>query len=167
MPKSPTTNARRRRFGPSCERPDAMSAGELWRRLQYLTHRSRFDRELREEMAAHQAMKLEDEPSFGNERRLREDSHDVWGWSWFDRLLQDLTFAQSPLRRSPVFPPPAIAVLAFGLGVSLAGIQILDAAAFKPLPVKEPDTLVRFTRRGLRGSSTSFSDAALAYYAEH
>ncbi|HEX2457394.1 MAG TPA: ABC transporter permease, partial [Vicinamibacterales bacterium] len=144
-----------------------MSAGELWRRLQYLTHRSRFDRELREEMAAHQAMKLEDEPSFGNERRLREDSHDVWGWSWLDRLLQDLTFAQRLLRRSPVFTITAIAVLAIGLGVSLAGIQILDAAAFKPLPVKEPDTLVRFTRRGLRGSSTSFSYAALTYYAEH
>ena len=33
--------------------------GELWRRVWYLLNRSRFERELREEMEAHRAMKGE------------------------------------------------------------------------------------------------------------
>ena len=40
--------------------------GELWRRIWYLLNRTRFERELAEEMDAHRAMKGDDEPRFGN-----------------------------------------------------------------------------------------------------
>jgi len=64
--------------------------GELWRRIWYFLNRSRFERELRDEMAAHRAMMPASGARFGNELRLREESSDVWGWAWFDRLRQDV-----------------------------------------------------------------------------
>ena len=64
--------------------------GEIWRRIWYLLNRSRLDRELREEMAAHVAMKGDTGPAFGNELRLRERATDEWGWGWLDRLDSSL-----------------------------------------------------------------------------
>jgi hypothetical protein len=86
--------------------------GELWRRIWYLLNRSRFERELRDEMDAHRAMKREAEPRFGNARRLLEDAGDEWGWAWLDRLAQDLRFACRLLMRSPGFTLTAVGVLA-------------------------------------------------------
>ena len=54
-----------------------MSPGELWRRFHSLLNRSRLEQELHEEMAAHRAMRQAGDPPFGNERRIREESHDV------------------------------------------------------------------------------------------
>ena len=64
--------------------------GELWRRLWYFLNRSRLERELRDEMAAHRAMKGDTGPRFGNELRLREESADAWGWTWLERCQQDM-----------------------------------------------------------------------------
>ena len=80
--------------------------GELWRRVWYLLNRSRFERELRDEMEAHRAMKAMNGwtgPRFGNSLRLREEAGDEWGWGWLDRLSQDLRFACRLLWRSPAF----------------------------------------------------------------
>jgi hypothetical protein len=77
--------------------------GELWRRLWYLLNRSRFERELREDMDAHRALKGASGPPFGNDLRLRDEALDAWGWRWLERLTQDLRFASRLLWRSPVF----------------------------------------------------------------
>jgi hypothetical protein len=58
---------------------------EVWRRLWYLLNRSRFERELQEEIAAHREMKGTAGPPFGNVRRIREDAADQWGWGWPSR----------------------------------------------------------------------------------
>lgn len=76
---------------------------ELWRRIWYLLNRSRFERELAEEMEAHRAMTGINGPRFGNVLRLREEAQDQWGWAWFDALTQDVRFAGRLLRRSPAF----------------------------------------------------------------
>ena len=141
--------------------------GELWRRIWYFLNRSRLERELREEMAAHRAMaRLRDEPGprFGNELRLREEAADEWGWAWLDRLRQDVRFACRLLVRAPLFTLTAVAVLSLGVGVNLAAFQVLDAVAFSALPVPAPDTLVKLTRRHPGGSSTSFSYPAFDFY---
>jgi predicted permease len=144
-----------------------MSPGELWRRIHYLLNRSRLERELEEEMAAHRAMKGSGEPRFGNARRLREDAHDAWGWAWWDQLVQDLTFGSRMLRKSPAFTLTAIAILAIGVGMNIAAFQILNSIALTPLPVSDPDSLVRFNRRSPQGKSTSFAYPALDFYATH
>ncbi len=141
--------------------------GELWRRIWYLLNRSRFERELAEEMEAHRAMKGREEPRFGNMLRLREEAQDQWGWSWLDALTQDLRFAGRLLRRSPAFTLTAVCVLALGVGVNLAAFQLIDLAALSSLPVRSPETLVKLHRRDLRGMGTSFSYPAFDFYRRH
>jgi hypothetical protein len=141
--------------------------GELWRRLWYFLNRSRFERELHEEMEAHRAQKAlagGAGPRFGNSLRLREEAADEWGWAWFDRLSQDLRFAARLLRRAPAFTVTAIAVLALGVGLNLAAFQVIDAVALSSLPVRSPETLVKLNRRSPRGTSTSFSYPAFDFY---
>jgi predicted permease len=144
-----------------------MSIGEFWRRIHYLLHRSRFERELADEMAAHRAMKVPEEIPFGNVLRLREESRDAWGWSWLDRLAQDLTFGARILRRSPAFALAAITVLTLGVGTNLAAFQVLNAIAWHPLPVRDPGSLVRFDRRSRGGASSAFSYPAFDFYSRH
>jgi predicted permease len=138
--------------------------GELWRRVWYLLNRSRFDRELHDEMNAHREMKGASGPRFGNTLRLREDARDAWGWTWLDRLAQDLRFAARLLWRAPSFTITAIGVLALGVGLNLAAFQVADAVALSPLPVRSPDTLVKIHRRSPRGTSTTLSYPAFDFY---
>lgn len=144
-----------------------MSPGELWRRIHYLLNRSRMARELDEEMAAHRAMKGAGEPRFGNTVRLQEDARDAWGWAWWDQIVQDVTFGSRMLRRSPAFTLTAIAILTLGVGLNIAAFQILNSIALTPLPVTDPDSLVKFTRRSAHGKSTSFAYRDVDFYATH
>jgi hypothetical protein len=115
--------------------------GELGRRLWYFLNRSRFERELHEEMEAHRVLKgLSGAagPRFGNSLRLREESADEWGWARFDRLAQDLRFAVRLLRRAPAFTLTAIGVLALGVGLNLAAFQVVDAVTLSWLPIRSP-----------------------------
>jgi len=89
-----------------------MSPGEIWRRIHFLLNRSRLERDLEDEMAAHQAMKQGSEPPFGSPLKLREDSREVWGWTWFERLGQDLRYAFRQMRRSPAFSTAVVLSLA-------------------------------------------------------
>jgi len=143
--------------------------GELWRRIWYFLNRSRFERELRDEMEAHRAMARtlgDHEPRFGNELRLREEAADEWGWAWLDRLTQDVRFGARLLRRAPAFSLTAIAVLALGIGINLAAFEVFEAVALSWLPVREPLTLVKLKRSNPHGNSTSFSYPAFAFYRE-
>ncbi len=137
---------------------------EIGRRLWYLANRSRLDRELREEMAAHRAMKGAGGPRFGNELRLREEAADAWGWTWLDRLAQDVRFGARLLRRSPAFTLTAVLVLSLGIGVNLAAFQVFDAVALSWLPVRAPERLVNLSSRTATSHSTSFSYPEFAFY---
>ena len=144
--------------------------GELWRRLWYLLNRSRFERDLREEMDAHRAqltMTGDAGPRFGNTLRLQEEARDEWGWAWLDRLLQDLRFAVRLLVRTPIFTVTAVVVLALGVGLNLAAFQVVDTVALSWLPIRSPETLVRLNRSSPRGTSTSFSYPAFDFYRTH
>ena len=75
--------------------------GEFFRRVGYLLNRRRLDRELEKDMEFHREMAArEGRRNFGNVLRLREESREAWGWTWIDRLLQDLRYGARMLRRS-------------------------------------------------------------------
>ncbi len=142
--------------------------GQLWRRIRYLLARRRHDRELAEEMAAHREMLERDgHARFGHPLLLREDAREAWGWMWLDRLQQDLAYGARILRRSPGFALSAVAILALGIGVNLAAFHLLNFMVFKPLPVRDPDSIVSFTRASPRFSASSVPYPAVEFYRRH
>lgn len=122
--------------------------GQLLRRILYLARRRRMDRELAADLEAHREMAaLAGNHNLGNALHYREEAREAWGWTWIDRLGQDLRYACRMLRRSPGFTVAAVLMLAVGLGVTVAAFSFFDLIVLRPLNVREPDTLLRFHRR--------------------
>jgi predicted permease len=137
---------------------------KLLRRVYFLLHRGRMERELAEEMEGHREMLTADRrPHFGNATRLREDSREVWSWSWLDQLGQDLCYGARVLGRAPGFTLGAIAVLALGVGVNLAEFQIFDAFLHR-LNFRDADSVLQIARNSREGSRLGFPHAAVEFY---
>src|SRR5690349_10179141 len=121
---------------------------EFLRRLRYLLNRRRFDRELEGDMQFHREMAARaGRANFGNMLQLREDAREAWGWTWIDRLWQDLRYGVRVMARSPRFTLTAVLVLAIGIGVNVTAFSLFNMVALKPLPVPHPQSLVRLERR--------------------
>lgn len=131
--------------------------GEFFRRIRYLINRRRFDAELESDMEFHREMAARaGHNNFGNTLRMREQAREAWGWTWLDRLVQDLSYAVRMLLRSPGFTLLAVLVLAIGIGVNVAAFTVFDVVALEPLPVRDPGSLVRLERR----SPNAYTDGA-------
>ncbi|MCU1234682.1 MAG: hypothetical protein JWP63_2649 [Candidatus Solibacter sp.] len=137
---------------------------ELFRRLWYLLNRRRLEREMADEMQFHrEQLPLARRADFGSSLRLIEDSRDIWGWTWLDRLTQDLTYGARVLRRSPAFTLTALLVLGLGIGVPLTAFrQVLYDLQANTAP--DPATLVQLTRRAPGLHITVLSYPALEFY---
>lgn len=121
--------------------------GEFFRRLRYLLQRGRFDRELQNEMEFHREMAAQQgRRNFGNDLRLREESREAWGWTWIDRLMQDLRYAVRVLWQSPGFTITALLVLSLGIGACVTGFTLLNVVVLKLLPLRDPASIVRLER---------------------
>src|SRR5438876_794641 len=112
---------------------------ELFRRINYLLHKRRFDRELASDMEFHSEMAARDGRPIGNKLLLREQSRDAWGWTWIDRLAQDLRYAIRLVRKSPGFTLAAVLTLAIGIGVNVAAFGFFNLVYLRPMPVRDPD----------------------------
>ncbi len=124
--------------------------GTFLRRLHYLLNRRRLDRELAGDLEFHREMSArQGNMPVGNALRLREEARDEWGWTWIDRFGQDLRYAARVLRRAPAFTLGAILMLAIGIGVNVAVFGFFNLMVLRPINVREPDSLLRFHRRGI------------------
>ena len=142
--------------------------GELMRRIRYLLNRRRFDAELENDMEFHREMAARaGRRNFGNTLRLREQAREAWGWTWLDRLGQDLRYAMRMLARSPGFTAMAVVVLGIGIGVNVSAFSLFDMVALRPLPVRDPDSLVRLERRSPQDYTSEMPYPSFVFYRDH
>ena len=78
-----------------------------------------------------------------------------------ERLGQDLRYGARMLRRSPSFAVIAIVAVGIAIGINAGFFTLIDAFFWRPLPVANPERLVRFmtvNAEGLGNSRFSYSD---------
>src|SRR5260370_36842749 len=88
-----------------------------------------------------------------------------------EQTLQDLRRGCRGLARSPGFTLLATITLALGIGVNATLFSVYNGIALKPLPVADPDRVLRFKRlhngRGWSMSQFAFSYPEYIYYRDH
>jgi predicted permease len=155
---------------------------KLLRQLRALFRKEKLDAEMAEEIRAHLELQAAEnerrglsaaearyaaQRSFGGVEQIKERARDERGWMWIDHFWQDLRYAVRALRKTPSFTITAILTLALGIGVNAALFSVFDMVALRPLPVKEPDNLVRLVGRDARGNRNRwFSHAEYLAYRE-
>jgi predicted permease len=139
--------------------------GGFFRRIYFLFNRRRLERELQNDIDFHREMlSAESRKDFGNPTLMRERSREAWGFEWLDRMAQDLRFGARLLKKSPGIAFTAITVLALGIGVNVTAFNLVDVMFFKPLHVRDPHTLVRFSGKSPTSSSNVISYPATVFY---
>jgi predicted permease len=82
--------------------------------------------------------------AFGNEALIQDQTHEAWGWSPVEHLLQDLRYGLRQMRRAPAFTATILLILALGIGAVTAVFSLINAALIRMLPVQNPERLVQF-----------------------
>src|SRR5262245_8383042 len=141
---------------------------KLLRRVRYWIGFRRANSELAEEMEFHRALKqeklereglspeeaaLSSRRELGNTLRAREESRDVWGWTWIDDAIRDAGYAWRTIRKMPVLAAVVVASLGIGIGVNTAVFSWIQAVVLQPLPgVGSPSAFYLVEARAETGS---------------
>jgi predicted permease len=96
---------------------------------------------------------------FGNATLQREDRRALQTLLSVEASIQDIRFAFRLLARNPAFAAIAIATLALGIGANTAAFTFFNAFVLRPLPVRDPEALVRLNGEDRNGPSRNFSIA--------
>src|SRR6476660_9221808 len=127
-------------------------------RLKGLFHKD--DRDFADELESHLQMHIDDNIRAGmspqEARRVavmrlggvdqaKEAYRDRATIPLLESLVQDLRFTLRQLRKNPAFTVTATAMIALGISASVAIFAFVDAALIKPLPYRDPSSLILAT----------------------
>src|SRR5438128_3597069 len=122
---------------------------ETLRRLWFLLHRARLERDLDEEMRHHLALTAQERGGpgavrrqFGNVTSLKEQSRALWTWTFWEQLTQDIRYGLRTMAANPLFTAVSALSLALGIGANTAIYSFMDAILLRSLPVQHPEQLV-------------------------
>ena len=115
---------------------------KLLRRLRYWINRRKAESELAEEMELHRELKQEElersglsergamaaaRRALGNTLKARQDSRDVWGWTWIDDTIRDVRYGCRTIVKMPIVTAVVVASLGVGIGVNSAVFSWIQA----------------------------------------
>ncbi|MFN7934406.1 MAG: ABC transporter permease [Bryobacteraceae bacterium] len=133
--------------------------------MQYWLHRSRYERELREEMEEHRRMR--GDQSIPRTAIHMEDARAVWIPQALGSFLQDLRYGARQLIQNRLFTCVCLSGLALGIGLNSAVFSVIEAVYWRPFPVKEGDRVIRIHRLDANDRTGSlFSEEELRHYQE-
>ncbi len=78
----------------------------------------------------------------GNLTLAAEDVRATWGWTWIESICVDVRYSFRALGRQPAFAAVAVLSLALAIGANSAIFSFADAVLLRPLPVKNPASVL-------------------------
>jgi predicted permease len=125
--------------------------------------RRRREQELEREIQAHLDLEAQEQGSysaalrgFGNVALIQQATRETWGWTWLERLTQDIRYGARLLRKNPAFSAVAVLSLALGIGANTAIFSLIDALLLKLLPVRDPQSLLFLAKEAEGGIDPVF-----------
>lgn len=99
----------------------------------------------------------------GNAGLIREATRRIWGWTWLERLVQDLRFALRTLRKDIGFSTVAVLTLALAVGANTAIFSVFNGVLLQPLAYRDPGQLYGiWTAQHYQDGTENFSGPDLA-----
>src|SRR5271155_4772648 len=146
----------------------------LHRVRSFFQKRSR-DTELNAELAAHLELAVEENMargmsadearrraliSFGGVAQAKEQHREARGLPWLDVLLQDLRFTFRTLARDRGFTVIAVIILGLGIGANITVFSVVNTLLLRPLPLHNPQELVRILTKDATGGESGMTYSA-------
>ena len=116
------------------KRSDKLDA-EIRQHLEFETQ-SGIEAGLSPEEAHYAAMR-----KFGNVSLAEEESREVWGSLWIERLWQDIRYALRGFWHNPAFTLVALMSLALGIGACTSFFSVIYGVLIAPYPYAQPDKI--------------------------